>query len=129
MQKRARNNSEIYNFENFEFQTSKTKFKIEKFDFYLYYIFMKIFLSTLCFIFFFSPCVFAGSTNQDEGSLTQNSAYTKEEINSDSKSDTQDDDDFFNELIYPDYGSNQSSVFEGREEQNPNQSNYGYDGS
>ncbi len=45
------------------------------------------------------------------------------------KNETQNSDNFFNELIYPDYGSTQSNYFEGRQDQNPTESNYGYDGS
>lgn len=45
------------------------------------------------------------------------------------KNEMQNFDDFFDEFIYSDYGSTESNNFTGRTEQNPTESNYGYDGS
>lgn len=43
--------------------------------------------------------------------------------------DKEGSDDFYNELIAPEYGSNQSPEFNNTEDMNPNESNYGYEGA
>lgn len=46
----------------------------------------------------------------------------------DAASDSQDSDDFYNELIEQNYGSNESPAFNNSSEMNPNEANYEYDG-
>ncbi|HNW26051.1 MAG TPA: hypothetical protein PKI94_04595 [Candidatus Gastranaerophilaceae bacterium] len=57
------------------------------------------------------------------------SLQDKPDYNKSVDKEVQGSDDFFDELIYPQYGSSQSNDFEGRQDQNPTESNYGYDGS
>lgn len=46
----------------------------------------------------------------------------------DNDSNVQGSDDFYSELIAPEYGSDQSPAFLNRENINPNESDYGYGG-
>jgi hypothetical protein len=90
----------------------------------------KIICLIVCvFSFLFVSPVFSQDFSQNmpqNGSRVQSTQGIPTDNND---SDTQDSDDFYNEMIYEDYGSNQSPAFNNREDINPNESNYGFGSS
>lgn len=90
---------------------------------------MKNFAILIFGLFLFSYPVLAqvNSNYLNSSGNTQQSKYD-DETNYDTASDTQDSDDFYNELIEQNYGSDESPAFNNNAEMNPNEANYGYDG-
>jgi len=96
---------------------------------------MKKIILLIIFVFIFTPQANAQGANPTAGSAVQ-SVQTSQPLNKnsddgtdapyDAKADKQDSDDFYNELINQEYGSDQSADFDGRAEMNPNEANYDY---
>lgn len=89
---------------------------------------MKNFLSAILIIFFFVPVCFAlgiDSNNTYDATKT----FHDKDYDSLQEKDKEGCDDFYNELIAPDYGSIESPAFNNRENINPNESSYDYGSS
>lgn len=86
----------------------------------------------ILFLCLFSSPTIAIAENGSTGETynVENQPYTSEQSTTDENDDdAQESDDFYNELISPDYGSDQSPAFNNRGDMNPNESNYGYEGA
>jgi len=96
---------------------------------------MKRIILLIIFAFVFTPSALAQGANQAANSAIQPTPTSRPldkngddgtDVPYDADYDKQDSDDFYNELIEQQYGSNQSADFNGHSEMNPDEANYGY---
>lgn len=90
---------------------------------------MKNFLRLTLFLYFIFPGLSTNCEAYSEPNLDAQMLKADRPGMQKQSSDTQGSDDFFNEMIYEQYGSIESPAFMNRENINPNESDYGYGGS
>lgn len=89
----------------------------------------KILISIFGLFLFVNPVWSVDFCTGDASNINHNQLNSERQTSVNSDYDKQDADDFYNELIQQDYGSNQSADFNNNSEMNPNESDYAYEGA